>query len=88
MSTHVSVPLYRGHAIKSLSSPVWGAFSGNKPWRWLVCPNSAASRWRASWYAHSLADAREVIDMIAEGEIDNETARLSRAPLRDHPEVG
>ena len=85
MSTHVSVPLYRGHAIKPLSSPVWGAFSGNKPWRWLVFPN--ASRWGASWYAHSPADARKVIDMIAEGKIDNETVRLTRVPIRDHPEV-
>lgn len=77
MSTHV----YRGHRIEPLTSRVCGP---EECYYWLVCPDSGAP----SWYACSVADAREVIDLAALGELDIEAARAEgRAPLRDHPEV-
>lgn len=60
--------IYRGHTIEPLPSRVCGP----ECWfDWLVCPDSGAS----GWYARSLADAREVIDLAELGELDIQAAR-------------
>lgn len=49
---------YRGHRIEPLSLRI----AGSEGWlRWLVCPDNGAE----SWYARSLAEAREAINATA-----------------------